>query len=90
MHFREAYYGGVYRYPVIVLPSLTLNIGGDLLNLHPAFVNEKDPEFDTDDIYSHFNGMLGPDLLGQADAVEFDFNAMTLHISSERKAAKNK
>jgi hypothetical protein len=83
---------GWSTFPVMVLPSLSLNIGGGLLEMHPAFVNEKDPDSEGDDIYSHFNGMLGIDLLGQADAVDFDFNAMTmtLSVSSEKKTGKKK
>lgn len=67
---------GSASYESVVLPSLTMRIGGYDVTLSPAHVLTKE----SSDTSSWAEGNLGIDLLEQAHTIIIDFNAMTLRL----------
>jgi len=67
---------GSANYDAVVLPSVTLTLGGFATRLAPASVLTQD----SSDKSSSFPGNLGRDLLHQAQTITFDFHAMTLRL----------
>jgi hypothetical protein len=68
--------GGSSAHDSVLLPSVTLKVGGHEVSLKPAHVLVKQ----SSDTSSWAAGNLGMDLLNQAQTVTFDFHAMTLRL----------
>jgi hypothetical protein len=67
---------GSSSYDSVLLPSLTMKVGGRDVTLSPAHVLTKI----SSDTSSWAAGNLGIDLLNQAHVIFFDFNAMTMKL----------
>jgi hypothetical protein len=67
---------GSSSYDSVLLPSITLQVGGHDVSLAPAHVLLKQ----SSDTSSWAAGNLGIDLLNQARVITFDFHAMTLSL----------
>jgi predicted aspartyl protease len=67
---------GSSSYDSVLLPSLTMSVGGHDVTLSPAHVLTKE----SSDTSSWAAGNLGIDLLNQAHSIAFDFGAMTMEL----------
>jgi predicted aspartyl protease len=68
--------GGSASYESVLLPAVTLEVGGRAVELKPAHVLVKQ----SSDTSSWAAGNLGMDLLNQASTITIDFHAMTLSL----------